>query len=457
LKEARKRISKKVSVIIALLSIVGGFLVILGWFFDIEALKSVLPGMVTMKFNTAVAFLLTGVSLLTILANRSERIFRWVVLGSSLAASGIGALTCSEYILGIDLGIDQLFFKEPAGAIMTTHLGRMAASTAIDFFILNVVLLFILKKKERGIYAAQILTIVAAFLAYQAIVGYILGVNALIFLGHGFTAMALHTSCLFFLLSIGILYASGDKGFVKLLYTDFSSGMSLRRLLPIALILPAFFGWLKLRGEQSGIISNETGVSLVAILNATIFSVIIWLNARSIAKAEELQRHVEDELKKAAEEWITTFDTISDFIFILDKDSVITRANKPFLDAIKMTREDVYGKRCFEILHKSDKPWPECPHQKTLSNKRPYTEIVEDPNIGIPLLVTTSPIFEKNGNFLGSVHIAKDITQIKEADKKLNAKLHDLEVFQKVVIDRELKMIELKNKIAELEAKLRQT
>jgi len=453
MKEARERISRAFSVAVALLAIIGGFLVILGWFFNIGVLKSVLPGMVTMKFNTAIAFLLTGVSLLVILANRRESMFQWAASISSLAAGGIGILTFFEYILRIDLGIDQLFFKEPAGAIFTTNLGRMAVSTAIAFFILNAALFFILKKKKRGIYTAQILAAIVAFLAYQALVGYIFGVKALIFFGHGFTAMALHTSCLFFLLSIGMMYASGDKGFTKLLYADCLAGASLRRLLPTALILPVFFGWVKLAGERSGIISNETGVSLVAILNATVFSFIFWFNARLVFSTEKRQRRIEDELKKAAEEWITTFDTISDFIFILDKDSVITRANNSFLDAIKMKREDVCGKRCFEILHKSDKPWPGCPHQKTLDDKKTHTEIVEDQNMGIPLLVTTSPIFGKNGDFLGSVHIAKDITQIKQAEKELNAKIHDLEVFQKIVIDRELKMIELKKKIAELEAK----
>jgi hypothetical protein len=47
----------------ALAMCVGG-IVLVGWALDIAALKSVLPGWVSMKPNTAVAFILVGIALL---------------------------------------------------------------------------------------------------------------------------------------------------------------------------------------------------------------------------------------------------------------------------------------------------------------------------------------------------------------------------------------------------------
>jgi hypothetical protein len=78
-------------------------------------------------------------------------------------------------------------------------------------------------------------------------------------------------------------------------------------------------------------------------------------------------------------------------------------------------------KKCYEVLHKSDKPWPNCPLAKALKDKRPHTEEVCDPNIGIPLLIIASPLFDENGELTTVVHVATDITKRKKAREVLRA------------------------------------
>ncbi len=50
--------------------------------------------------------------------------------------------------------------------------------------------------------------------------------------------------------------------------------------------------------------------------------------------------------------------------------------------------------------------------------------------------------------------ILRDITERKNSENKLKEKIDELEHWKKVTVDREFKMIELKNEIKELEAKL---
>ncbi|OGV18935.1 MAG: hypothetical protein A2X47_04425 [Lentisphaerae bacterium GWF2_38_69] len=135
-------------------------------------------------------------------------------------------------------------------------------------------------------------------------------------------------------------------------------------------------------------------------------------------------KRLQDKLQKSADDWEKTFDSISDLIFIQDNHFNIIKSNKSFADALKMNPEDLVGKKCYNLLHGANKPWEKCPFKETLRDRKAHTEEVLDPNIGVPLLVTTSPFFDKNGKLKGSVHVAKDITEIKdEQDRftKLNA------------------------------------
>jgi PAS domain S-box-containing protein len=163
------------------------------------------------------------------------------------------------------------------------------------------------------------------------------------------------------------------------------------------------------------------------------------------------RKKVQEQAKKLADDWARTFDAISDFVFIQDPDFVITRVNKALCEAFHLGREEIIGKKCFQVLHKTNKPWPGCPFEKTSLDKITHTEEVDDPEIGMPLLVTTSPIFNEQGEFLGSVHIAKNIAMLKNTEVELQKKFHDLERFQKIAVDRELRMKELKERIKELE------
>lgn len=113
--------------------------------------------------------------------------------------------------------------------------------------------------------------------------------------------------------------------------------------------------------------------------------------------------------------WNITFDAIPDMVFIQDKDFIITKVNKSLCEALGKKPEEILGRKCYEILHKKDIPWQSCPFEKTRQDLKVHTDEVDDSNVGIPLLVTTSPIFDEKGEFAGSVHIARNISDIKKA------------------------------------------
>lgn len=152
------------------------------------------------------------------------------------------------------------------------------------------------------------------------------------------------------------------------------------------------------------------------------------IGASTIVRDITESKKAEDKIRRLAEEWDNTFNSISDFIYILDKESRIIRANKSFADLLKVKPEGIIGKKCYEVLHKTDKPWPNCPHQQTVLDHTSHTETVEDHMVGAPLLVTTSPIFDEKGEFFGSVHIAKDISELRRREEQLKKAKEETEV-----------------------------
>src|SRR6266550_1073865 len=113
-----------------------GITALLGWLFELDVLKSVIPGLLTMKVNTALAFVLLGSGMLLSARGNSGRYRRAAVL-SVAAVVILAALVGSQYLIGRDLGIDQWLFQEAAGQVGTVQPNRMSPMTVICFLLVG--------------------------------------------------------------------------------------------------------------------------------------------------------------------------------------------------------------------------------------------------------------------------------------------------------------------------------
>src|SRR5689334_20471578 len=87
------RLAAAVARVAAALVIVIGLLVLLGWMFDVELLRSLLhPGKVAMNPATAVAFVLSGVSLLCLLRDDAAGMRLRIGLVAAAVIVAIGLL-----------------------------------------------------------------------------------------------------------------------------------------------------------------------------------------------------------------------------------------------------------------------------------------------------------------------------------------------------------------------------
>jgi len=255
--------------------------VVLGWVFDIEILKSVVPGLVTMKVNTALGLALTAISLWMLLPGPSRTRRGHIARFLALLVVLIGLATLAEYTFGMNLQIDELFFSDPLGSHGTSSPGRLAPTTATAFLALGIALLLLDWKTQRGRRPAQVLTLWAGLIAMMAICSYLYHASALskIWL---YTQVAINTALGLLLLSGAIFFARPRDGIAGDIPSAGSGSVMARRFLPAVLLIPIFLGWIVLQGQHAGMYGNELGVALYATSNILVFAILVWLSARKM-------------------------------------------------------------------------------------------------------------------------------------------------------------------------------
>jgi PAS domain S-box-containing protein len=137
-----------------------------------------------------------------------------------------------------------------------------------------------------------------------------------------------------------------------------------------------------------------------------------------IASAIENARLFEN-VALAQAELKNIFESISDMVYYTDKDLTIRRVNQAVVKRIGKPEEEIIGKKCYEIFHGKKEPWDMCPHYKSTESQKPYVGELEDPYLGGTFVVSNSPIFDSSGNCVGTVHISRDITELRNLRERV--------------------------------------
>lgn len=148
------------------------------------------------------------------------------------------------------------------------------------------------------------------------------------------------------------------------------------------------------------------------------------VGVEGIARDITARKRAEADLVQALGLGATVLDSIEDHIMILDaRDHTILDANRAFLDAYGLTREQVSGKLCSLITHGHAAPCQgaeeSCPLPSLLgTGKNARVEHVHTTADGRERIVEVSvhPIKTRDGAIERVVHVSRDITERKRKD-----------------------------------------
>jgi PAS domain S-box-containing protein len=193
-----------------------GASVLAGWGFNIPALKGVFPGLASMKANTAMGMLLSGVALAIRSRAKLAAPGRFWVRVMAVVVVALAALTLTEYLFGWELGVDQWLFRDRDDLVEASQPGRMSATTAFCLLLTGVALwaasLPSSVRLRLSILPALGLTV--SVLAGLALAGYV-SAAGFSFRWWSYTGMAVHTAAGFILLGFGLLALARSEGGLK--------------------------------------------------------------------------------------------------------------------------------------------------------------------------------------------------------------------------------------------------
>ncbi|HEX8559678.1 MAG TPA: GAF domain-containing protein, partial [Pyrinomonadaceae bacterium] len=130
--------------------------------------------------------------------------------------------------------------------------------------------------------------------------------------------------------------------------------------------------------------------------------------ATGIAQAELFEM-----VERAKRTWETTFDAMSDGIFIFANDRRLMRVNRAGAGLESAAPQELLGRRCCDVLRSGRGEG--CIVERATAERRPVTIEYTPERLGRTLLVTAEPVADGSGQ-LGTVCTVRDLSELREIE-----------------------------------------
>jgi PAS domain S-box-containing protein len=147
------------------------------------------------------------------------------------------------------------------------------------------------------------------------------------------------------------------------------------------------------------------------------------------------RKRAETALVSAKEEWERTFAAVPELIAMIDMNHRIIRANLPMAERTGITCDKLIGRYCYEVIHGFSSSPASCPSSKILASGKVERTEMPIAHLGGTFDVSTTPLRDAEGQLIGYVYVASDITTQKLAaqeHEKMESLLHQAQKMEAV-------------------------
>ncbi|MCG3196541.1 MAG: Sensor histidine kinase RcsC [bacterium] len=125
-------------------------------------------------------------------------------------------------------------------------------------------------------------------------------------------------------------------------------------------------------------------------------------------------------------DWSLAVDSMPDLIMVLDSNHEVRQVNRALAQRLNLEPEAVIGHKCFELVHDTSCPVDICPHRKVMEDGVEHAAEVYEPRLNSHFLVTCTPLHDPSGQLLGSLHVMRDISRLKQSEEELHGAIIEI-------------------------------
>jgi PAS domain S-box-containing protein len=283
------------SVVLAITCLLTGFLVIVGWVFDVDRFTTPITGLTAMNPMTSLCFILLPSALLLLLTKRgATHIIAYGLVATTLA---IGILRLSDRIFAMPFRVDMLLFPDQLNSLSDETEVRQSVSVAVNIVLISISIIVLHAHAKRK-FISQWIALIVLLLSWFSILGYLYQVPE--FYGESdspYQPMALHTAFAFFILSLALLMANPRHGISKEIFSSYQGSETGRLILPVVFIAPVLLGYIRLWGHWKNLFSVEFGVAILVTGVTLVVIMMIFATIRLLNRRDVNQRRYQQDLK----------------------------------------------------------------------------------------------------------------------------------------------------------------
>lgn len=259
------------------------------------------------------AAIITLAAAMVLLAERPPPVVEWMARALSASVVVAGALASWQYMA--PPGTSGVSPATSGAAGLSAM--RMEPASAVALILLGSSLTLYDLRSERLHRTAEMLVLVGAVIAFEALFSHAFGMENLYGLVGTFPTAPVHTVLSLLILTAGAASLRPHRGWFRILVDPGAAGVTVRRLIPVSVAAPFLVGWFTYLGVSADLLSPATGLTvLVSAMGVLLLFAVGW-TTRELHRIDQERMALLESERQARDEAETASRAKSDFLGVM--------------------------------------------------------------------------------------------------------------------------------------------